>query len=83
MFEPIHGSAFDLVGRGTANPVATFWTIAEMLAWLGEDDASKILLECIQNACEKGIVTRDLGGNSSTVDVLFAVAEEIKALRAR
>ena len=39
MFEPIHGSAFDIAGKGVANPVATFWTAAEMLAWLGEADA--------------------------------------------
>jgi isocitrate/isopropylmalate dehydrogenase len=82
MFEPIHGSAFDIVGRGIANPVATFWTIAEMLTWLGENDASNILLECVQNVCEKGVLTPDLGGNSSTADVTSAVCEEIKALRA-
>ena len=40
MFEPIHGSAFDITGKGVANPVATFWTGAEMLRWLGEEEAA-------------------------------------------
>jgi isocitrate/isopropylmalate dehydrogenase len=77
MFEPIHGSAFDITGKGLANPVATFWTAAEMLAWLGETIASKMLMECVETVCEKGIVTADLGGSATTVDVTRAVCEEI------
>ncbi|KAK1225979.1 hypothetical protein PQX77_000688 [Marasmius sp. AFHP31] len=80
MFEPIHGSAFDIVGKGVANPVATFWTAAEMLAWLGEQDASAKLLEAVENVCERRIITRDLGGNSSTKEVTAAVQEEIKRI---
>ncbi|ORY69088.1 uncharacterized protein BCR38DRAFT_334923 [Pseudomassariella vexata] len=79
MFEPIHGSAFDITGKGISNPVATFWTSAEMLAWLGEDDASKKLLDAVERVCEKGIVTADLGGKASTVEVTNAVVEEIKS----
>ena len=82
MFEPIHGSAFDITGKGVANPVATFWTAAEMLAWLGEEEASKKLLQCVENVCERGIVTADLGGNAKTVEVTEAVCEEIKKLSA-
>jgi isocitrate/isopropylmalate dehydrogenase len=78
MFEPIHGSAFDITGKGLANPVATFWTAAEMLAWLGEEDISKMLMDCVEAVCEKGIVTADLGGSAKTVDVTKAVCEEIK-----
>jgi isocitrate/isopropylmalate dehydrogenase len=81
MFEPIHGSAFDITGKGLANPIATFWTAAEMLAWLGEEEASKVLMNCVENICEKGIVTADLGGTAKTVDVTKAVCEEIKAQR--
>jgi isocitrate/isopropylmalate dehydrogenase len=47
MFEPIHGSAFDITGKGIANPVATFWTAAEMLAWLGEADAAAQLMKSV------------------------------------
>lgn len=78
MFEPIHGSAFDITGQGVANPVATFWTAAEMLAWLGEDNAAQRLLECVERVCESGVVTKDLGGDAKTVDVTRAVCEEIR-----
>lgn len=77
MFEPIHGSAFDITGKGVANPVATFWTAAEMLAWLGEKEAAATLLECVENVCERGVVTADLGGKSRTEEVTAAVVEEI------
>lgn len=80
MFEPIHGSAFDITGKGVANPVATFWTSAEMLAWLGEEDASTKLLDAVERVCEKGIVTADLGGKSKTAEVTEAVIQEIKSL---
>lgn len=80
MFEPIHGSAFDITGKGISNPVATFWTAAEMLSWLGEEEASKQLLDCVENVCEKGVLTRDLGGSANTKEVTDAVVEEIKKL---
>ncbi|OJD19010.1 tartrate dehydrogenase [Emergomyces pasteurianus Ep9510] len=78
MFEPIHGSAFDITGKGIANPVATFWTGAEMLSWLGEKKAATELLDCVQSVCEKGIVTADLGGTSTTMEVTNAVCNEIE-----
>ncbi|KAK2777668.1 hypothetical protein FQN53_002116 [Emmonsiellopsis sp. PD_33] len=78
MFEPIHGSAFDITGKGIANPVATFWTAAEMLSWLGEKKAAAELLECVESVCERGIVTQDLGGKSTTIEVTNAVCEEIE-----
>ena len=77
MFEPIHGSAFDIAGQGVANPVGAFWTAAEMLAWLGEQEASAKLLECVENVCGKGIVARDLGGNSTTQEITDAVCDEL------
>lgn len=79
MFEPIHGSAFDITGLGVANPVGTFWTAVEMLAWLGEEDASRQLLECVENVCEQGILTKDLGGTAKTKDVTEAVCREIES----
>lgn len=78
MFEPIHGSAFDITGKGIANPVGTFWTAAEMLRWLGEEQAADKLLECVENVCEKKIVTRDLGGTANTKEVTDAVCDEIR-----
>ncbi|RSL82535.1 putative tartrate dehydrogenase/decarboxylase TtuC' [Fusarium euwallaceae] len=78
MFEPIHGSAFDITGKGVANPVATFWTAAEMLTWLGEEEASTKLMEVVETVCESGVVTQDLGGKATTKEVTEAVVAEIK-----
>ncbi len=79
MFEPIHGSAFDIMGKGIANPVATFWTAAEMLAWLGEEEAAAQLMACVENVCGAGVVTADLGGTATTKQVTEAVIAEIKS----
>lgn len=78
MFEPIHGSAFDITGKGVANPVATFWTAAEMLSWLGEEDAATQLMQAVENVCASGVNTKDLGGNATTKEVTAAVVAEIK-----
>lgn len=78
MFEPIHGSAFDITGKGVANPVATFWTASEMLIWLGEPDAAKKLMDSVETVTERGIRTRDLGGDSSTKEVTEAVCAELE-----
>ena len=73
MFEPIHGSAMDLVGKGTANPVGTFWTAAEMMRWLGEHQAADMLMEAVESVCARGITTPDLGGTAGTEQVTNAV----------
>lgn len=80
MFEPIHGSAFDITGKGVANPVATFWTAAEMLRWLGEGDAADLLMLAVENVTEQGVKTQDLGGRNKTVEVTDKVCEEIEKL---
>jgi len=80
MFEPIHGSAFDISGKGVANPVGTFWTAAEMLRWLGEETAADRLMDAIEAVCGQGVLTRDLGGSANTKDVTEAVCEEIKRI---
>lgn len=80
MFEPIHGSAFDITGKGVANPVGTFWSASEMLLWLGQKEASVILMEAVENVTDGGIKTKDLGGNSRTVEVTEAVCTEIEAI---
>jgi tartrate dehydrogenase/decarboxylase/D-malate dehydrogenase len=78
MFEPIHGSAFDITGKGVANPIATFWTACMMLDHLGEPAASARLMRAIEAATAAGVVTPDLGGTARTDDVTEAV---IKAIR--
>ncbi|KAH7317683.1 hypothetical protein BKA65DRAFT_541714 [Rhexocercosporidium sp. MPI-PUGE-AT-0058] len=79
MFEPIHGSAFDITGMGIANPVATFWTACEMLTWLGQKEAADNLLDIVESVCEQCIMTKDLGGSATTVEVTAAVCKEIEA----
>ncbi|KAL3421509.1 tartrate dehydrogenase/decarboxylase TtuC' [Phlyctema vagabunda] len=80
LFEPVHGSAFDITGKGVANPVATFWSAAEMLSWLGEEEASKTLMQAVENVFVQGIMTKDLGGSADTKGVTQAVVSEIHKL---
>lgn len=80
MFEPIHGSAFDITGKGIANPVGTFWTASEMLVWLGEEQAAQKLMESVESVTERGVATRDLGGSSSTNEVTEAVCSQLERI---
>lgn len=78
MFEPIHGSAFDITGKGIANPVATFWTACRMLGHLGEADAPARLMKAIEEVCAAGIMTPDVGGSATTAEVAEAVINAIR-----
>jgi tartrate dehydrogenase/decarboxylase/D-malate dehydrogenase len=73
MFEPIHGSAFDIAGKGVANPIATFWTASMMLEHLGEPSAAARLMKAIETVTAKKVFTPDLGGTARTADVTRAV----------
>ena len=73
MFEPIHGSAFDITGKGIANPVATFWTCSMMLEHLGEPRAAARLMRAIERTTEEQVLTPDLGGVHDTRAVTNAV----------
>jgi len=77
MFEPIHGSAFDITGKGIANPIATFWTAAMMLEHLGEQEAARVLMKAVEQVTTNGIHTPDLGGSATTAEVTRAVCERI------
>ncbi len=81
MFEPVHGSAPDIAGKNIANPIACFWTAAMMLDHLGEIEASTVLVNAIENLTEAGqVLTKDLGGSSSTTDVTHDIVRIIKSL---
>jgi tartrate dehydrogenase/decarboxylase/D-malate dehydrogenase len=70
MFEPVHGSAPDIAGKGIANPIAQIWTGAMMLEHLGHADAAAAVVSAIERVVEEGkTVTRDLGGKASTAEV--------------
>jgi tartrate dehydrogenase/decarboxylase/D-malate dehydrogenase len=73
MFEPIHGSAFDITGKGVANPIATFWTASMMLEHLGEEKAAVRLMKAVEAVCVEKVFTPDLGGSARTRDVTAAV----------
>ena len=78
MFEPIHGSAFDITGKGIANPIATFWTASMMLEHLGERDAAARLLRAVERAmADPALHTPDLGGKATTRDVTDAVCRAV------
>ncbi len=79
MFEPIHGSAFDLVGKGIANPLGAFWTACLMLDHLGEFEASQRLMQSIETLTAQGeVMPHDLGGSASTQEVTNAVITAIR-----
>ena len=79
LFEPVHGSAPDIYGRGIANPVGQIWAGAMMLEHLGYPDAAAGMLKAIETVLAEGPRTPDMGGNASTSDVGKAVAEVIAA----
>jgi tartrate dehydrogenase/decarboxylase / D-malate dehydrogenase len=73
MFEPIHGSAFDIAGRGIANPIASFWSGSMMLAHLGETAAAARLMRAIERVtADSALHTPDLGGHATTEQVTDA-----------
>ena len=79
MFEPIHGSAFDIMGKGIANPVGTFWSCVMMLEHLGEKDAAGRLMTAIERVtADRRFHTPDLGGKARTTEVTAAVIDAIK-----
>jgi tartrate dehydrogenase/decarboxylase / D-malate dehydrogenase len=79
MFEPIHGSAFDITGKGIANPVGTFWTATMMLEHLGEKPAAERLMRAIERVtADPSLHTPDLGGSATTRQVTDAVIAAIQ-----
>jgi tartrate dehydrogenase/decarboxylase/D-malate dehydrogenase len=78
MFEPIHGSAFDIVGKGIANPIGTFWSSVMLLEHLGERAAAGRLMSAIERVtADSRFHTPDLGGKARTVGVTSAVIDAI------
>ena len=83
MFEPIHGSAFDIVGKGIANPLGAFWTATQMLDHLGEPRAAQRLMRAIELVTERGeSLSPDLGGRATTDEVTEAVIGALKRVNA-
>lgn len=78
MFEPIHGSAPDIAGKGIANPLATVWSASQMLDFFGHEEWGKRLIDIIEEMLvEKTVLTPDLGGTASTAQVGDRVVEKL------
>jgi tartrate dehydrogenase/decarboxylase/D-malate dehydrogenase len=78
MFEPIHGSAFDIMGKGIANPIGTFWSGVMMLEHLGEQPAAARLMRAIERVtANRSLHTPDLGGTARTAAVTAAVCDAL------
>jgi tartrate dehydrogenase/decarboxylase/D-malate dehydrogenase len=80
MFEPVHGSAPDIAGKGTANPVGQIWSGAMMLEHLGFPESGKLVISAIEGTLLSGICTPDLGGNANTKEVTDSICQEIRRL---
>ena len=80
MFEPVHGSAPDIIGKGIANPIAAIWSGAMMCEHLGEAAASSRLMAAIAKVAQANkVVTRDLGGDASTENVTDAIITAVRS----
>jgi tartrate dehydrogenase/decarboxylase/D-malate dehydrogenase len=78
MFEPVHGSAPDIAGKGIANPIAILWSVVMMLDFFNQNDASKALMGAIEAVTAEGqALTPDLGGQAGTRDLTDAVLEKM------
>ncbi|WP_447553520.1 tartrate dehydrogenase [Vreelandella sp. EE22] len=80
LFEPVHGSAPDIAGKGIANPIGQIWSGAMMLEHLGHVDAGKAMVDAIEAVLAEGdgqVLTRDVGGNGTTESLGKAIAEKI------
>ena len=78
MFEPIHGSAPDIAGKGLANPLATVWSASQMLEFLGHGEMARRFIDVIEEILvERRVLTPDLGGTATTAQVGDEVARKI------
>jgi tartrate dehydrogenase/decarboxylase/D-malate dehydrogenase len=81
LFEPVHGSAPDIMGMGIANPIAMIWAGSLMLDFLGEKEGAQIVMKAIENVVQqKETLTPDLGGKGKTNEVGQGICSEIEAL---
>jgi len=80
MFEPVHGAAFDIAGKGIANPIATILSAAMMFEWIGRTDAAMAIRRAVEKGIENNIKTPDIGGKSTTSEVGRYIATIIEKL---
>uniref|UniRef100_A0A7J3ZKJ5 Isocitrate/isopropylmalate dehydrogenase family protein n=1 Tax=Fervidicoccus fontis TaxID=683846 RepID=A0A7J3ZKJ5_9CREN len=78
LFEPVHGAAWDIAGKGIANPTAMILSVAMMLDWLGYSSASKAVWASVESVLSSNVKTPDLGGSASTSEFAERVAERVR-----
>lgn len=81
LFEPVHGSAPDIAGKGIANPLAAILSTKMMLEWAGEFEKAELVQSAVDNVLKKGLRTADLGGSASTNDMANAIVEYIRSVQ--
>lgn len=77
LFEPVHGSAPDIAGKGIANPIAAVLSVRMMLEWMGKEEEAGRIIRAVNSVLQEGIATPDLGGSCSTMEVSDAIAESL------
>jgi isocitrate/isopropylmalate dehydrogenase len=78
VFEPVHGSAPDIAGKGVANPIATILSASMMLNWLGEESGAESIENAVMEVLREGkTLTPDLGGSATTEEVTNAVRSKM------
>ncbi len=82
LFEPVHGSAPDIAGKGAANPVAAIRCVSLLLKYVGERDRARLVEKAIQQALSDGIRTGDLGGTAGTAEMGEAVLARLRVIGA-
>ncbi|MBL4963727.1 tartrate dehydrogenase [Bacillus halotolerans] len=80
MFEPVHGSAPDIAGKGLANPIGQIWTAKLMLDHFGEEELGAKILNVMERVTADGIKTRDIGGQSTTEEVTDEICVRLRKL---
>jgi len=78
LFEPVHGAAWDIAGKGIANPTAMILSAAMMLDWLGYEDAARAVEKAVEATLAAGEATPDLGGSLGTIEYAGRVASRIR-----
>ena len=81
LFEPVHGSAPDIAGRGIANPIGAIWTAKLLLDFFGASAEAELILPAVEAALQSGVRTPDLGGRASTAELAEAVLTRLRAAR--
>jgi tartrate dehydrogenase/decarboxylase/D-malate dehydrogenase len=80
MFEPVHGSAPDITGKGIANPMGQIWCGAMMLEHLGFPESGDLVMEAMKSVLAEGICTADIGGKANTAEVTDAICAKIRKI---